>query len=43
MGLPWLLRRAAGYLLTWGKFRHAQALLKRAHELYRDGLGEDPP
>jgi tetratricopeptide (TPR) repeat protein len=41
--IPWLLHRAARYLLTRGEPRHAQALLKRAHELYRDVLGEDHP
>jgi len=41
--IPWLLDRAAGYLLTRGELRHVQALLKRAHELYWDVLGEEHP
>ena len=41
--IPWLLDRAAGYLLARGEPRHARALLKRAHELYRDVLSEEHP
>lgn len=39
----WLLDRAATYLHTRGEPRPARALFERAHQLYRDTLGEDHP
>ncbi|MDQ2880076.1 MAG: FxSxx-COOH system tetratricopeptide repeat protein [Actinomycetota bacterium] len=41
--VPWLLHRAATYLLTRGEPRPARPMLTRAHQLYRDILGEDHP
>ncbi len=41
--VPWLLDRAATYLTTRGEPRPARALFERAHQLYRDMLGENHP
>jgi hypothetical protein len=41
--LPWLLDRAATYLLVRGEPGPARPLYERAHQLYRDMLGEDHP
>jgi Domain of unknown function (DUF4062)/Tetratricopeptide repeat/NB-ARC domain len=41
--IPWLLERAAIYLHTRGEPRSARPLCERAHQLYRDMLGEDHP
>jgi Tetratricopeptide repeat/Domain of unknown function (DUF4062)/NB-ARC domain len=41
--VAWLLDRAATYLHTRGEPRPARALFERAHQLYRDTLGEDHP
>jgi tetratricopeptide (TPR) repeat protein len=41
--LAWLLDRAATYLHARGEPRPARALFERAHQLYRDTLGEDHP
>jgi hypothetical protein len=41
--VPWLLDRAATYLMTRGEPQPAQALFERAHQQYRDMLGEDHP
>jgi len=41
--VPWLLDRAATYLVTQGQPRPARPLFERAHLLYRDIFGEDHP
>jgi tetratricopeptide (TPR) repeat protein len=41
--VPWLLDRAATYLHARGEPRAARPLFERAHQLYRDILGEDHP
>lgn len=41
--VPWLLDRAATYLLTQGEPRPARTLFEYAHHLYRNILGEDHP
>jgi tetratricopeptide (TPR) repeat protein len=41
--VPWLLDRAATYLLARGEPRPARALFVRAHQLYQAMLGEDHP
>jgi hypothetical protein len=41
--VPWLLGRAASYLRTRGEPGPARELFERAHQLYRDMLGEDHP
>jgi ADP-ribose pyrophosphatase YjhB (NUDIX family) len=41
--VPWLLDRAATYLVTQGEYGPARALFARAYQLNRDILGEDHP
>ncbi|MGH3864798.1 MAG: FxSxx-COOH system tetratricopeptide repeat protein [Pseudonocardiaceae bacterium] len=41
--LPWLLDRAATYLVTRGEPRPARALFDRVYQLNRDILGDDHP
>jgi tetratricopeptide (TPR) repeat protein len=41
--VSWLLNCAAAYLQTRGEPRPARVLFARAHQLYRDRLGEDHP
>ncbi|MGH3770589.1 MAG: FxSxx-COOH system tetratricopeptide repeat protein [Pseudonocardiaceae bacterium] len=41
--LPWLLDRAATYLVTRGEPRPARALFERVYQLNRDLLGDDHP
>ncbi|HSZ31211.1 MAG TPA: FxSxx-COOH system tetratricopeptide repeat protein, partial [Pseudonocardiaceae bacterium] len=41
--VPWLLDRAASYLLARGEPRPARALFERAHRLHQEMLGEDHP
>jgi tetratricopeptide (TPR) repeat protein len=43
LDVPWLLDRAATYLQTSGEPGAARALFERAHQLYRNVLGEDHP
>ena len=41
--VPWLLDRAAIYLVTRGEPRPARALFERVYQLNRDALGDDHP
>jgi len=41
--VPWLLDCAAGYQMTRDELRAARALCERAHQLYREMLGDDHP
>ncbi len=41
--LPWLLDRAAIYLVTRGEPQPARALFERVYQLNRDALGDDHP